>query len=699
MKRYRIQIKLLSDLCVSDGSVYNSLLDTDVCYDHYGFPYIPAKRLRGCLRECALELKEWGDKVIDPDQLFGKAGDGDKDNATHVSFFRIGNAYLNNYQELHRFVTENQGHVVVHPQNILNHFSYIRRQTAIDQETGTADEKSLRSIRVIDKGLVFYADVEAPDLTYEAPLQRCCRVFRHMGLARTRGLGEVHVSLDTAPTEAENRIDQKPLEDGATALSYSVELIEPIISQSADGGLFQRIDYIEGSKILGLLSEYVDNYSEYISEGNLICTNAYPECNGKRYTEVPGYIYKIKNDKTRFVNKLYSDADGQNELQDKQINQMKHCYVAQNERELDILDVIMEQRYHHRRPEDKSIGRAVSNGEGESDFYQIDSIAEGQFYTGMIFGGVEQIKQAYKIITDHADTVLGTARMSEYGKVRICITNTWERHDNKRRVTDFVVELVSPTICYSDKAVATTDVKALTEEIHAQLGICGEPSEVYLRYTTISGFNVTWGKRKPTISVFDKGTAIRFHADDGIEIAEDGRIFLGERTAEGYGEAFVRELDLNGQMIGSIKQDSEAGDQREISSSSEFAKTLTMHLFYPYLRQQAIGIASGLFKQEEAKATISNLLQMTKEFQNIDQIKAAADQRFSKKSDKKQEKKKIADSVLEKVEKEITAIRCGFTEKYRVKDFELDENATKILLLKEVLAQGKYLLREKGDKK
>ena len=60
MRNYRIKIELLSDMCVSDGGIYNSAIDTDICYDEYGFPYIPAKRLKGCLRECALELKDWG---------------------------------------------------------------------------------------------------------------------------------------------------------------------------------------------------------------------------------------------------------------------------------------------------------------------------------------------------------------------------------------------------------------------------------------------------------------------------------------------------------------------------------------------------------------------------------------------------------------------------------------------------------------
>ena len=54
MSKYLLEITLQSDMCVSDGGVYNSSVDIEVCYDSYGFPYIPAKRIRGCLRECAI---------------------------------------------------------------------------------------------------------------------------------------------------------------------------------------------------------------------------------------------------------------------------------------------------------------------------------------------------------------------------------------------------------------------------------------------------------------------------------------------------------------------------------------------------------------------------------------------------------------------------------------------------------------------
>ena len=54
----KITIELLSDICIGSGESYNSVIDTDVTYDDYGLPYIPAKRIKGCIREAGLELKD-----------------------------------------------------------------------------------------------------------------------------------------------------------------------------------------------------------------------------------------------------------------------------------------------------------------------------------------------------------------------------------------------------------------------------------------------------------------------------------------------------------------------------------------------------------------------------------------------------------------------------------------------------------------
>lgn len=92
MSRYELKIELLSDMCVSDGGVYNSALDMEVCHDKYGFPYIPAKRLKGCLRESASELKDWG-MEINIEALFGKKDHG-TNHGDNRAALRLENAYV-----------------------------------------------------------------------------------------------------------------------------------------------------------------------------------------------------------------------------------------------------------------------------------------------------------------------------------------------------------------------------------------------------------------------------------------------------------------------------------------------------------------------------------------------------------------------------------------------------------------------------
>ena len=59
LMKTKLRIQLKSDLCAASGEGLGSLIDTDVCYDKYGFPYIPSKRIKGLLREAFMEYLDW----------------------------------------------------------------------------------------------------------------------------------------------------------------------------------------------------------------------------------------------------------------------------------------------------------------------------------------------------------------------------------------------------------------------------------------------------------------------------------------------------------------------------------------------------------------------------------------------------------------------------------------------------------------
>ena len=305
MKESRIKIELLSDMCVSDGGVYNSAIDIDVCYDEWGFPYIPGKRLKGCLRECGVELKECG-MTIDVDNIFGTQGE-----SSNRAKVRISNAYLENYEAMKDMVIKYKDTLIFHPQNVLNSYSYVRTQTSIDYDTGVAEDTTLRMIRVVKKGLVFEADVTIDgDEELEKDFENCCKILNHMGVSRTRGYGEVKLSIIDNPEENDNAKEKDNAEKISServtnedCFEYSFTLLEPVICKSINGGEAETMDYIEGGKLLGLVAGRLkgnDKFNEFMEKGELFCSNAYIAYNGIRCKEVPATYYSIKNDKKHF---------------------------------------------------------------------------------------------------------------------------------------------------------------------------------------------------------------------------------------------------------------------------------------------------------------------------------------------------------------------------------------------------------------
>ncbi|MHA1423863.1 MAG: hypothetical protein ACTSSD_17400, partial [Candidatus Thorarchaeota archaeon] len=82
---------------------------------------------------------------------------------------------------------------------ILDSITSIRRQTAIERNTGSASEKSLRSMRVLLRGFNLISQLvwlEDPTLEDLSVLAVCLLGTRHAGISRTRGLGHVLFTLN-----------------------------------------------------------------------------------------------------------------------------------------------------------------------------------------------------------------------------------------------------------------------------------------------------------------------------------------------------------------------------------------------------------------------------------------------------------------------------------------------------------------------
>ena len=544
-----LKIELLSDLCSSAGETYNSYVDTDVIYDDYGLPYIPAKRIKGCIREAALELVEWGlyERSV-YEELFGKEGNDE-------SLFSLDNAYMEDYKECIKALSTCEDKALVQPQRVLGLYTYVRTQTAL--KDGVADKGSLRNMRVVKKGLAFYAHIrENEELTKEQKefLKDAVSMVKHIGYNRTRGLGLVNISLD----ELESKSSDKTSETNGGSfskrdiheskwykISYMITLESPLICKSAEGSQEKIQDYIEGSKMLGLLAQGLSQkeFKELMccdEHGDgIIVSNAYIGRDGERCTPVRASLQKIKdqiydeNGKLKVADMLLPRDD------DEQWTPVGRGYASS---EGYVAEVDTEINYHHRRSIDKSVGKAT--GKDDSTFYQLKSIRSGQQFAGFILVKGKHTSKVLEVLCQLKGVRMGFGRNAEYGNAEISVIALDEFQKEETMRNQFVVKLNSATILYNKCGVPCAELEVFKEYMADRLGVKPEVLQVesaFLNYELIGGFNVTWKRRKPIFTALGKGTVCYIKTTEEVNVALLEKSFIGERVSEGYGEIEVFE--------------------------------------------------------------------------------------------------------------------------------------------------------------
>lgn len=705
MSKYNLSINLLSDMCVSDGGVYNSSLDTEVVYDSYGFPYIPAKRIKGCLREIALELEDMG-LGVKADELFGAEGNA-------VGQVRVSDAYLAGIDEFRKEIKNNDSKLY-HPQNVLNLYTYVRTQTSVDYDKGVADETSLRSMRVVKKGNTFIADIEIMDDSMAESLKKCIVALRHMGISRTRGLGEVKCSLKEK--EGGDSVTSFKPESEANRLYYTIDLKEPVIVKSINGGEARSLDYIEGSKVLGLIAERLKKSGEdiidFLQNNKMFFSNAYIADGDERMVEVPASLYAVKDDDKTIIDSAVVD---QSDKESRQLNQVKHCYVSVKDGKIIKKKTVkMEDRYHHRRPEDKSIGRSVKN-DGNSDFYSMSSICEGQKFCGFIHGAPEQIEKISELISKDSKAYIGYSRMSEYGQVEINLVKSeiCKTEKVEEPVKELNIKLESPALVYDDNAMYSMNQDVLVDEILSCLGIKGKKENLiedvksFINYGQIGGFNVTWEYRKPIVGVFEKGSFVKIIFKEAQNITIPENFVIGERTVEGLGEVSI--VNANKDKEYKLESDSEMKDLVVVNvSENKLAKDIADMLFAKYVPFYASKILKDFTKgfdrkkKEAYRPTVSNMLLMCSENSSLEGVEESVIRRYDKVSEEKKEKKERAKKIIrfirDNTDDETNRMIKEFEESYSISSYR-NENC-QMLLLKEFLVCLKYSIRaeKEGEK-
>ncbi|MFW6172256.1 MAG: RAMP superfamily CRISPR-associated protein [Elusimicrobiota bacterium] len=205
MVQYQLKIELLSDALIGSGEGYGAIIDSDVVFDDVGIPFIPGKRIKGCLRDSMNKVSymiessgllksnksSHGFQILE--ELFGSPGE------MYSSPLYISNFFIDNYKENRKVLKylHKKYPKIITEESIVDHFCEIRQKTAIEETTGTAKPHSLRSLRVLKKGLSFRGKIELMEsnLYFKKLIALSCFNLRRIGTERNRGLGEIECKL------------------------------------------------------------------------------------------------------------------------------------------------------------------------------------------------------------------------------------------------------------------------------------------------------------------------------------------------------------------------------------------------------------------------------------------------------------------------------------------------------------------------
>ena len=567
-----IVMELKSDACVGTGESASGIVDIEIQYDKYGIPYIPVKRIKGILREEAMELTSLckGFTESDVNSLFGASGASDSGplwmgNGEIAGKDDFINRLLQKKEDLDK---ENDGYSkLVSPSIISEMFTDVRAQTAINQN-GVADKDSLRISRVIRRGNVFRFPVRLKGEYSEKLFTDAVRCVRHIGSNRNRGLGWVSCKWEPGKDEAADTITEFPdvlPGSKAVVMKYKLELLTDCILDS---------QYIHGSTVLGMAASIFLQRHKTIKRANAhndpifrglflddtVCFSDAHPCDGDgKVIPVPLSLANNKGKPETLYNRFKGTAP---QIQYEKPN-FAFCTINDDE-----ITPIMPQtatRFHHKRASDMAVGSAKSTGNAgnagnagiaditsnDGEFYQYDCIAAGTRYAGEITGPEPYIERLKSLLTDN-EVFIGKSRSAQYGHCRLTceapqsVLSSEESDEFEN--DEWPVLLLSNMLLYNETGQPDCTLEAFEKAVRAETGSSGisiipDKSTISVDYT--DGFNTQWRMPKPVEPCFVKGSVFALDVS-GVDIKERKPLYssiqtmrLGQYTSAGLGRICI----------------------------------------------------------------------------------------------------------------------------------------------------------------
>lgn len=676
MRMEYLKITLKSDLCAGNGESAGNAIDNDICVDDVGLPYIPARRIKGCLKQSAFDLEKMGylptaskEKRI---ALFGDAYGNEGCVFIRDAVIKDAGSirkYLKNEIRQKENLVPDEIRKMAHASKIVDIFSSVRGQTKL--QDGVKEDNSLRFTRVVGQydpfssesteRLTFYAPIylNTEDTELRRLLESCCRATRHIGNSRNRGLGNVEVSLcsegEVRKKEQICEADKKEIEndrntDARVKISYQVVLNAPLTLPGCD----EMNTSVPARSVIGCMAgNYLrcgnakeDDFRKLFLDGTVSWSALTPVIAGEISVPVPMMLVKLKNDGNKMINHFIQEND---DWKRKKPKTLDGSFAVKTQEGYQIAEPLLHTVYHH-----------AINGTAQDEvtytgsskmLYMQDSIDAGAIYGGTVFCPASMKEKVMKCLKE-SRIQFGRSKSAQYASCSLVGEPKVEIDSPKYRsicAGEKIYVILQSDLALLKDGTYTTEAGNVRRAIAEKLGLSDklpDDSQDYCRYHVIGGYQAMWQLQKPQIPVVRAGSVYCFEAQQG-EVPQ--RIHLGEYAQEGMGLCSVMTTE---DMKQSARIEMTGIDQAEYPHDKKRINQLLIRLqieaVMENMREAALNYNTE--GRDLPSARLRNMLVHAKNYQElyqmIDKVKES-----DKSSEKKTSRREYAKSFVCDMEK------------------------------------------------
>ncbi len=651
MSKFDIKIKALSDICVGGGENVTGAVDTEVVANKQGDPIVTGTVVKGLLNEGAQELQEFGlvsQQMID--KLFGTSG-------TAGGSLVFQTLQTEGHEKLHHFLKharhdENWARYTKR-EKVQEYFGIVRSQTALTEE-GVAMPNALRHSRVVKKGTVFCGTISSAEELSETEIElltNCAKMTRHMGMNRTRGMGNVKVTIEKIE-ESTNKfvIKENLCEDEEAVLPVRITMNHPCVLEK---------NYISGNILKGIyIAAYrtwkpsVQLHEEELFQklflSNLVkfgyCWPLEETENWREKWYLPTPYTFVKRKKSNNGDVFDLAACKEKELWN-ELDEKEHCgeeFVNLEEDEVYTISIERTESYHHRRATDRSKGHAQ---ESDSDansgqLYTIDAICAGNKFYGEIHGPKYLLDILKNLLPEGKTALIGASKTAKYGEVKV----SYKEYENELPIVELhnkmVITLLSPMVVRDSYGNMSTAAEDVVKEI---LGESVEHMRSFCKEEVVNGYNAKWNMPVPQRNVLMPGSVFVIYGKElkENEIETMNKTFYGLYQNEGYGRIAV---NMHGNRE-KMKIREEEKEELEILSYEEcgcknYVNTCLMDMLRQFYKKEDSAEVTGKLRKTLQAAPNSNVLSGLQQICNtstnfkelVDQLDKAIDRATKKNS-------------------------------------------------------------------